>query len=198
MNIIQIKHGNTVPTKEQLAPYELGFQENGGGLFINDGGTIYKIGSSGGNVDPGGGGGGEFTGEAVLYTKQDLTDDQKAQARENIGVEDSIIKELMSLQILTPFGEGNSVLGEEDTILVSLNGDIFLPDVLEDDEESILRVKNGRWTKSKETSSIPQPKEGALIGQILVVTAVNEEGKISETTAKNIEDLFIEAESVGF
>ena len=52
-NIIIIKHGATTPTTENLQSYELGYKENGGGLFINDNGIIRSIGGGGSSGDGG-------------------------------------------------------------------------------------------------------------------------------------------------
>lgn len=59
--------------------------------FNNAGETYYylaigKNDTIGSDIDPGGGGGGEVVVPAVLYTPQNLTEEQKAQARENIGI----------------------------------------------------------------------------------------------------------------
>ena len=52
-NIIIIKHGPTTPTTDNLQNYELGYKENGGGLFINDNGTIRAIGANNGGGEGG-------------------------------------------------------------------------------------------------------------------------------------------------
>lgn len=44
----------------------------------------------GGNIEIAGGGGGQVVADAVLYTEQELTEEQKSQARTNIGVDDAI------------------------------------------------------------------------------------------------------------
>lgn len=41
-NVIQIKHGNTIPTIDNLSPYELGYVHNGE-LFINNNGIIVQL-----------------------------------------------------------------------------------------------------------------------------------------------------------
>lgn len=41
-NTIQIKHGNTVPTIDNLSPYELGYVHNGE-LYINNNGIIVQL-----------------------------------------------------------------------------------------------------------------------------------------------------------
>ena len=41
-NIIQIKHGNTIPTIDNLSPYELGYVHNGE-LYINNNGIIVQL-----------------------------------------------------------------------------------------------------------------------------------------------------------
>ena len=46
-NTIQIKHGNTIPTIDNLSPYELGYVHNGE-LYINNNGVIVQL---TGNVD---------------------------------------------------------------------------------------------------------------------------------------------------
>lgn len=35
-NIIQIKHGEYPPTKDDLSEYELGFEDNDGKLYLKD------------------------------------------------------------------------------------------------------------------------------------------------------------------
>lgn len=46
-NTIQIKHGNTIPTIDNLSPYELGYVHNGE-LYINNNGVIVQL---TGNID---------------------------------------------------------------------------------------------------------------------------------------------------
>ena len=41
-NTIQIKHGNTIPTIDNLSPYELGYVQNGE-LYINNNGVIVQL-----------------------------------------------------------------------------------------------------------------------------------------------------------
>ena len=41
-NTIQIKHGNTIPTTDNLSPYELGYVQNGE-LYINNNGVIVQL-----------------------------------------------------------------------------------------------------------------------------------------------------------
>lgn len=41
-NIIQIKHGSSVPTTSNLAPFELGYVKSGA-LYINNDGTIQQL-----------------------------------------------------------------------------------------------------------------------------------------------------------
>lgn len=41
-NTIQIKHGNSVPTTSNLAPFELGYVKDGA-LYINNNGTIVQL-----------------------------------------------------------------------------------------------------------------------------------------------------------
>lgn len=41
-NTIQIKHGNTIPTTDNLSPYELGYVHNGE-LYINHNGVIVQL-----------------------------------------------------------------------------------------------------------------------------------------------------------
>lgn len=41
-NTIQIKHGNTIPTIDNLSPYELGYVHNGE-LYINNNGIIVQL-----------------------------------------------------------------------------------------------------------------------------------------------------------
>ena len=41
-NIIQIKHGNAIPTIDNLSPYELGYVHNGE-LYINNNGIIVQL-----------------------------------------------------------------------------------------------------------------------------------------------------------
>ena len=41
-NTIQIKHGSSVPTTSNLAPFELGYVK-GGALYINNNGTIVQL-----------------------------------------------------------------------------------------------------------------------------------------------------------
>ena len=41
-NIIQIKHGNAIPTIDNLSPYELGYVHNGE-LYINNNGVIVQL-----------------------------------------------------------------------------------------------------------------------------------------------------------
>lgn len=42
-NTITIKHGSTKPTEAQLQPYELGYNSQEDGLYINNAGAIKKI-----------------------------------------------------------------------------------------------------------------------------------------------------------
>ena len=42
MNTIKIKHGSSVPTTSNLAPFELGYVK-GGALYINNDGTITQL-----------------------------------------------------------------------------------------------------------------------------------------------------------
>lgn len=53
-NIIQIKHGKTMPLQSDLQDYELGYLENAGVLLIKDNGEIRAIGGvgsgEGGNI----------------------------------------------------------------------------------------------------------------------------------------------------
>ena len=41
-NTIQIKHGSTIPTINNLSPYELGYVQNGE-LYINNNGVIVQL-----------------------------------------------------------------------------------------------------------------------------------------------------------
>ena len=41
-NTIQIKHGSTIPTIDNLSPYELGYVHNGE-LYINNNGVIVQL-----------------------------------------------------------------------------------------------------------------------------------------------------------
>ena len=58
----------------------------------------------------------------VLYTEQSLSEDEKAQARTNIGVEQAVVDILIQLDIVPVVTDGDgSVLAEDDgTILVNL------------------------------------------------------------------------------
>lgn len=85
--------------------------------------------------------------DAVLYTEQTLTDEQKAQARENIGVNDEISSALYSLDLIKPLSDEDGSLAEDDnTLLAVRNDDIFLPEVTDENNGGVLTVENGKWT----------------------------------------------------
>ena len=83
--------------------------------------------------------------DILLYTEQTLTEEQKVQVRENIGIEDEIAETLLGLDILRPVGDADGALGEDGEILVIRNDDIFLPEVDAEDEGKFLKAVNGKW-----------------------------------------------------
>lgn len=80
--------------------------------------------------------------------EQTLTEEQKLQARENIGISETIVDTLASLDIITTLTEDdNETLVDSDgNILVSRNNDIFLPEVTDENNGGVLKVVDGKWT----------------------------------------------------
>lgn len=80
--------------------------------------------------------------------EQSLTDEQKLQARNNIGIPETIVDTLASLDIISTISEedGDTLAESDGTILVSRNNDIFLPEVNTDNNGEVLTVVDGKWT----------------------------------------------------
>lgn len=98
----------------------------------------------------------EVNSDAVLYTEQSLDEEQKAQARMNIGVGESIADTLMHLDIISGIVEddGGSLAESDGTILVTRNDDIFLPEITEENNGDVLKVVDGKW--KVDTIDIPE------------------------------------------
>ena len=101
------------------------------------------------SMTPGSGGSGTGGGvdvqNAVLYVEQTLNADQRAQARENIGVEEEIAESLLALEIVKTFGDEDGAIAEDGTVLVARNDELFLPPVNEENEGNVLTVVDGKW-----------------------------------------------------
>ena len=90
---------------------------------------------------------GEHT-NSVLYIEQLLTEEQKTRARNNIGINETIVDTLVALDIISTFvdDDGGDLAESDGTILVARNDDIFLPEVTDENNGDILRVVDGKWT----------------------------------------------------
>ena len=103
------------------------------------------------SMTPGSGGSGSGSGggvdvqNAVLYVEQTLNADQRAQARENIGIEEEIAESLLALEIVKTFGDEDGAIAEDGTVLVARNDELFLPPVNEENEGNVLTVVDGKW-----------------------------------------------------
>lgn len=86
--------------------------------------------------------------DSVLYIEQLLTEEQKLQARNNIGINETIVDTLVALDIISTFvdDDGGNLAESDGTILVTRNDDIFLPEVTDKNNGDILRVVDGKWT----------------------------------------------------
>ena len=128
--------------KNNLKDFELGYLEGANVLLIKTpDGELHVIGGTGEGGDI------VITGpkDAVLYIEQKLTEQQKAQARENIGVKEENVNILLSLEFIKPLGDDEGILGEDDETFIIIKNDDFLPEVSSEDENSILQVKNSKW-----------------------------------------------------
>lgn len=97
----------------------------------------------------------EASGDAVLYTEQSLTKEQKLQARNNIGIGETIVDTLATLDIISTITDNDGSLAENDgTLLVTRNDDIFLPEVSADNNGDVLKVVDGKWVA--DTIDIPE------------------------------------------
>lgn len=154
----------------------------------------------------------DVSDNVVLTTEQSLTEEQKSQARMNIGVGEIIVDTLATLDIISTITDNDGSLAESDgTILVTRNDSIFLPKVDEENNGNILKVVDGKWTfdtieipdipeinypvtsvngqtgdvNIEIPNSIPTPL-AASIGQTIVVKSVDENGKPTEWECVNL------------
>lgn len=153
-------------------------------------------------------------GSAVLYNvEQSLTEEQKLQARNNIGIGETIVDTLFTLDLIEPLMEddGEVLVDSEGTLLVTRNDDIFLPEVTEDNNGNVLVVENGKWTAGTidipeinypvtsvngqtgdvviEIPTIPDAVINpvtASIGQTIVVKSIDENSKPTEWEAVDL------------
>lgn len=129
--------------------------------------------------------------EMILYTEQSLTEEQKLQARNNIGIGETIVDTLATLDLISTVTDNDGSLAESDgTLLVTRNDDIFLPKVDTDNNGEILKVVDGRWVADTiempdMLDSIPTPLT-AQVGQTIVVKAVDENGRPTEWECVNL------------
>ena len=87
-------------------------------------------------------------GDFVSYNAQDLTSEQKSQARKNIGVSEMIADTLIAMDLISTVveDEGGSLAEEDGVLLVVRNDELFLPTVTAENNGSVLQVVDGKWT----------------------------------------------------
>ena len=140
-----------------------------------------------------GGGSGSPSGGVVLYTIQSLTEDQKLQARSNIGVNDELARVLITLGFVKPQGGNGGQLSDPDgTLRVVRNDEIFLPEVTDEDNNKVLIFKDGRW---QTTEMMSGPSQGTVFGVGKNVAGVEFEVDDKTITASDNAEIFNDYEN---
>lgn len=85
--------------------------------------------------------------EMIRYSKQTLTEEQKLQAQNNIGVGKTIANTLLTMDLIEPLMEddGEVLVDSSGVLLVTRNEEIFLPKVTDDNNGNVLKVVDGKW-----------------------------------------------------
>lgn len=88
--------------------------------------------------------------EMIRYSKQTLTEEQKLQAQNNIGVGKTIADTLLTMDLIEPLMEddGEVLVDSNGVLLVTRNEEIFLPKVTDENNGNVLKVVDGKWVTS--------------------------------------------------